>query len=235
MRVYEVRVHRGRSLTPERRWIEAASDRAASHRAERLFAETTDAIGIEVILAGERLHVRGVVPVAATPMCQRSEREQPTRLWVLMQRIELCRHRAELAEVNTAKGSATFRAEMAEIAQEWRDLARHIEAENTASKAQVGEAEARASPIGPAAPSGRAGGARRGLDVVVGLAIGALGALTLSMPRWIEASTGVDIDRGSGALEWAVTVMAPLAVIAAAFALRISPRRLLARIDRRRL
>jgi hypothetical protein len=230
MRGYEVRVHRGHPQPPELHWIVAASAEAASERAEQLFAESPDAIGIEVMCAGERFYVRGVVPVAATPLghSQRSDSEQRSRLWALMQRIERFRHRAELAEAKTAKGSAAFRAEMGEIAQEWRDLARHIEAENTASNvrvARVGEGEA---------PSGRAGGLRRWPGVVVGLAIGSLGALTLFTPRWIEASTGVDIDRGSGVLEWAVTVIAPLAAIAAAFALRISPQRLLAKIDRQR-
>lgn len=45
------------------------------------------------------------------------------RLWRRMQRIELCRHRAELAEAKAAGGSGAFRQEMAEIAQQWRELA----------------------------------------------------------------------------------------------------------------
>jgi hypothetical protein len=44
-----------------------------------------------------------------------------------MQRIEYRRHRAELAEVRSATGSQAFQEEMAEIARNWRDLARELE------------------------------------------------------------------------------------------------------------
>jgi hypothetical protein len=48
-------------------------------------------------------------------------------LWQVMQRIEHCRHRAELAENRGRAGSQAFRAEMAEIARQWVELAREIE------------------------------------------------------------------------------------------------------------
>jgi len=121
-----------------------------------------------------------------------------------MQRIERCRHRAEIAEAKTDSGSTAFRAEMAEIAQEWRDLAREVEAEASDVRALAGAAET---------PAG--GRPRWPGELVVGLLIGALGALTLAAPRWVEASTGIDIDRGSGVLEWAVTGIVPLAGLAA--------------------
>ena len=53
--------------------------------------------------------------------------EDFSRLWRRMQRIEICRHRAEMAERRAAQGSEAFRNEMAEIAGEWRDLAKAIE------------------------------------------------------------------------------------------------------------
>jgi hypothetical protein len=103
---------------------------------------------------------------------------------------------------------------MAEIAQEWRDLAREIEAEASEVRdAGAGEPPSRNVST---ARMGRVGGRRRWpAELAVGLVIGALGALTLAAPRWVEASTGLDIDRGSGVLEWAVTVIVPLAGIAA--------------------
>ena len=53
--------------------------------------------------------------------------DKVTRLWQLMQRIEYCRYRAELAEELAAQGSNAPRNEGAEIARHWRDLASEIE------------------------------------------------------------------------------------------------------------
>lgn len=53
----------------------------------------------------------------------------------MMQRIEYCRHRAELADGRAERGSAAFRKEMAELADEWRDLAQHIETMDELSEA----------------------------------------------------------------------------------------------------
>lgn len=49
-------------------------------------------------------------------------------LWRRMQQIERCRHRAEIALRRGSEGSAAFRREMAEAAQEWRRLAQEYEA-----------------------------------------------------------------------------------------------------------
>ena len=240
MHGYEVRIYRGGPLGPELRWIAAASDEAAAERAEELFVEASDATGVEVMRAGARVHVRGIVPVTPGPIGRprRSSAENRRRLWALMQRIERCRHRAELAENKTVQGSAAFRAEMAEIAREWRDLARAIEAGEIASNVRTTvlvEGGAPSASVSAAAPSRRADTrSRRPGELVVGLVVGGLGGVTLAAPRWIEASSGVDLDRGSGTLEWAVTVIAPLAAIAAAFALRDPRLRALARGDRRR-
>jgi hypothetical protein len=137
-----------------------------------------------------------------------------------MQRIERHRHRADLAEAKTASGSTSFRAEMAEIAQEWRDLAKEVEAE--ASNVGVRASEGKRLSCGVSA---RGGLGRWPGGFVVGLVVGALGALTLVAPRWVEASTGFDIDRGSGALEWASTAILPLAGIAAVLTMRVRPKR----------
>jgi hypothetical protein len=119
--------------------------------------------------------------------------EQRSRVWALMQRIELCRHRATLAEAKTASGSTAFNVEMAEIAQEWRDLARQIEVEAFAepsSTRTAGEEEAASRNVS-AAQSERVGGLRRWPgELVVGLVIGTLVAFTLAKPQWVEASTG---------------------------------------------
>jgi hypothetical protein len=146
--------------------------------------------------------------------------EHRGRVWALMQRIERCRHRAHLAEVKTASGTADFRVEMAEIAQEWRDLAAQIEADGGASDAETPPRNAYAPPLGRV-PAMR----RWPMEFVLGLGIGALGALTLSAPRWIEATTGFDIDRGSGALEWAVAAIVSFAGVAAALAMRTHSKR----------
>jgi hypothetical protein len=50
-----------------------------------------------------------------------------THLWRLMQRIEYCRHRAEMVEARATEGSEIFQEEMAEVARQWRDLAHEIE------------------------------------------------------------------------------------------------------------
>jgi hypothetical protein len=49
------------------------------------------------------------------------------RLWRLMQRIEACRHRAEITEAYAASGPPAFRAEMARISVQWRMLADAVE------------------------------------------------------------------------------------------------------------
>jgi len=236
VRSFTLLLHCGSASSPSLHLVTAEAHSTAEALADQLLTESPDGVGVEVWEGDQRLYARGVVPAATAPSghSQRLDSEQRSRLWDLMQRIERSRHRAELAEAKTAKGSAAFRAEMAEIAQEWRDLARHIEAENTVSNvhvARVGEGEASSSPIVSTAPPGRVGGLRRWPGVVVGMVIGALSALALTTPRWIETTTGVDIDRGSGVLEWAMTVVGPLAAIAAAFAVA-SPRGWLAKIDR---
>ncbi len=53
--------------------------------------------------------------------------ERSLRLWRLMQRIETCRHRAEIAESYAASGPAEFRAEMARISAQWRMIAEAVE------------------------------------------------------------------------------------------------------------
>ncbi len=60
-----------------------------------------------------------------------------TPLWRLMQKIEYCRHRAELAEAKAAGGSTAFRREMAEVAEQWRDLAHEIELLDQSSPAPL--------------------------------------------------------------------------------------------------
>jgi hypothetical protein len=49
------------------------------------------------------------------------------RLWRLMQRIEYCRYRAELAAELAERCPGDDRMELLEIVQHWRDLAREIE------------------------------------------------------------------------------------------------------------
>jgi hypothetical protein len=48
-------------------------------------------------------------------------------LWSLMQRIEYCRHHADMAEAKSSNGSKAFRAEMAAVSRQWRDLAKAFE------------------------------------------------------------------------------------------------------------
>jgi hypothetical protein len=48
-----------------------------------------------------------------------------------------------------------------------------------------------------------------------------LAVLTALNPQWIEAVSGIDPDRGSGALEWtAVAALAALALLSAALGTR---------------
>jgi hypothetical protein len=53
--------------------------------------------------------------------------EKVERLWRLMQRIEYCRYRAELADQLASQCAGANRLELAEVAQHWRDLAHEIE------------------------------------------------------------------------------------------------------------
>jgi hypothetical protein len=57
-------------------------------------------------------------------------------------------------------------------------------------------------------------------------------AVTPCAPQWIEAAVGVNLDRNSGALEWAVTAVSMLAALVAALSARRYYRRLLAKRDR---
>ncbi|HEY2357815.1 MAG TPA: hypothetical protein VGH86_10225 [Phenylobacterium sp.] len=59
--------------------------------------------------------------------------EKAPQLWRLMQHIEYCRYRAEMAEAKSVSGSKTYQNEMVEIARQWRDLARTIERLNRGS------------------------------------------------------------------------------------------------------
>jgi hypothetical protein len=68
-------------------------------------------------------------------------------------------------------------------------------------------------------------------ELAAAVASGVVGAVTIVAPRWVEASTGLDIDRGSGVLEWAVTVAMLLAAIMAAVSARRYYRRLMAERD----
>jgi hypothetical protein len=70
--------------------------------------------------------------------------EAATSLWRLMQRIETCRHRADLAEAKALTGSATFRQDMADCAKQWRMLALQIEwLDQVAERPQAGPAKPR--------------------------------------------------------------------------------------------
>lgn len=53
--------------------------------------------------------------------------DEQARLWALMQRIELCRHRAELAELSSQFGPAAYRRQMIALAEQWRLCAEHVE------------------------------------------------------------------------------------------------------------
>lgn len=53
--------------------------------------------------------------------------QEVPHLWRLMQRVEYCRHRAEMVEARCANAPEHLRNELAEIAQQWRDLALEIE------------------------------------------------------------------------------------------------------------
>jgi hypothetical protein len=67
--------------------------------------------------------------------------------------------------------------------------------------------------------------ARSRIEAALATVSAVLFGLTLATPEWIEAVFGVDPDRGSGALEWAITA----AFLGAALVLFV-----LARRDRRR-
>lgn len=67
------------------------------------------------------------------------------RLWGLMERIEYCRHRAELAEASAA-ASATepVRCEMRKLAQMWRELPHEYEEQDQLSVDPAFRSSARA-------------------------------------------------------------------------------------------
>ena len=63
---------------------------------------------------------------------------------------------------------------------------------------------------------------RRYLDTLLAL-FALIGlAVTLMRPNWVEGLTGLDLDGGSGAVEWVVvTVLAVLAIVFGARAWRV--------------
>jgi hypothetical protein len=79
-----------------------------------------------------------------------------SRLWKLMQRIEHCRHRAEMAEHRARCGSETYRREMADVAKQWRDLAHQFELMDAASEQPVFRTRSMPDPLwGPSKPPRR--------------------------------------------------------------------------------
>jgi hypothetical protein len=65
MRSYEVLVYSGRPVPPEFHLVTVADDEAASHFADQLLFESFAAVGVAVTYSGQRLYVRGTVPVSA--------------------------------------------------------------------------------------------------------------------------------------------------------------------------
>jgi hypothetical protein len=55
------------------------------------------------------------------------DREWPASLWGFMQWIEYCRHRALEAERKSATAPNIWRADIVELARQWRDLALHAD------------------------------------------------------------------------------------------------------------
>jgi hypothetical protein len=67
------------------------------------------------------------------------------------------------------------------------------------------------------------------VEVVLALVSAVLCALTLVSPEWIEELTGLEPDAGSGALEWIVAGVLPVAAVVSAALARRDYRRLAAR------
>jgi hypothetical protein len=64
MRSYEVLVYSGRPVPPEFHLVTVADDEAASNFADQLLFESFAAVGVAVTYSGQRLYVRGTVPVS---------------------------------------------------------------------------------------------------------------------------------------------------------------------------
>jgi hypothetical protein len=63
--VYSVLVHSGQRSSPARHLVTAIDTPMASEIADDLLRRSLEGVGVEVVSAGERLYVRGVVPVRA--------------------------------------------------------------------------------------------------------------------------------------------------------------------------
>jgi hypothetical protein len=63
------------------------------------------------------------------------------------------------------------------------------------------------------------------IEIAAAAIAAALATLTLITPDWIEIFAGVDPDRGSGALEWAIVAVLVTASVALAFIARWERRR----------
>jgi hypothetical protein len=66
------------------------------------------------------------------------------------------------------------------------------------------------------------------VEVVLAVVSAALCILTFAFPEWIEESTGLQPDAGSGALEWVVAVVFLVAALVSAMLARRDYRRLAA-------
>lgn len=76
-----------------------------------------------------------------------------------------------------------------------------------------------------AVPVARAVGKRFWAEAGLATVAGALAVLTLAVPDWIEAVSGLEPDGGGGALEWGIVVVALLICITAAVVARLEWRR----------
>ena len=66
------------------------------------------------------------------------------------------------------------------------------------------------------------------IEVALAVIAAGLAVLTLISGEWIEVIFGVDPDKGSGALEWAITLGFAVAAVAVALIARWERRRLVA-------